>query len=107
MKYTDLVRVIDRHGGEWADQIKMCSQCGQLVGFASDGAGCSRGECGGQMRPVSSFVDTHRVDNQVVLEVVEKLEDAAETAQAEGRRREKREMQEAVSLLRSENPDGE
>lgn len=101
MKYNDLVRVIDRYGGEWADQLKMCSQCGELVGFVSNGAACRRDGCNGQMSPISSFVDTHRIDNQVVLAVVDDLETAAETAKDEGRRREKRVMQEAAGDLRA------
>lgn len=100
MKYDSLTKVIERHGGEWAKQLKMCSQCGSVVGFSSDGSGCMREGCDGLMRSLDSFVDTHVPDTVEVLGQAQRLEEAAETAMNDGRRREKQVMQSVAADLR-------
>lgn len=73
MKYDDIARAIDRYGGEWAEQIKCCSQCGHLVVAAADGSDCNRPRCTGLFRPLVSFVQTDVPDVPRILQLVEDL----------------------------------
>ena len=74
MKYDDLARMIDRHGGEWIRQVKMCSQCGRLNAFTSDGTNCTlKDDCDGNMRAVERYVDTHTADPLAVSKAAKRL----------------------------------
>jgi hypothetical protein len=78
MKYQDISRAIDRYGGEWAEQIKCCSQCGHLVVAAADGSECNRPRCNGSFRPLVSFVDVTVPDTPRILQLVEDLRETRE-----------------------------
>jgi len=73
MKYQDISRAIDRYGGEWAEQIKCCSQCGHLVVAAADGSECNRPRCNGSFRPLVSFVEVNVPDTPRILQLVQDL----------------------------------
>jgi len=83
MKYQDISRAIDRYGGEWAEQIKCCSQCGHLVVAAADGSECNRPRCNGSFRPLVSFVETTVPDTPRILQLVEDLRETRKRVKAD------------------------
>jgi predicted nucleic acid-binding Zn-ribbon protein len=86
--------------GEWMHQLKMCSKCGHTFGHFSDKADCGRPECEGNVRPIARYCDMDSPDRMDVMDVAAELERAAEKAQNDGRRREKRIMTECAEQLR-------
>lgn len=83
MKYQDISRSIDRYGGEWAAQIKCCSQCGHLVVAAADRSECNRPRCDGSFRPLESFVEVTVPDTPRILQLVEDLRETRARVKAD------------------------
>lgn len=101
MKTQDIARAIDKsREGEWMHQIKMCRTCGHTFGFLCDGSDCPRTECDGSVRPIARYCDMDSPDKMDVMAVSAELERGAEKAGNDGRRREKRIMNDCAEQLR-------
>jgi len=101
MRTKHIGRTIDESAeGEWMHQVKMCGTCGHTFGFFATGADCGRPECDGSVRPIARYCDMDSPDKMAVMAVAAELERAAEKAQKDGRRREKRIMTECAEQLR-------
>jgi len=77
MKYDDLARMMERHGGEWAEQVNMCGRCGELNAFMPNNEPCPL-DCDGRLYPVAKYVDTFHADVPELIRLRERIEEIAD-----------------------------